>query len=74
MLTSPDTLIRLVRQTSDTNREIPRVLGIDDWAKRKGQSYGTILVDLENHEVVDLLPSGQLSVAWQTAVNKPRRD
>ena len=33
----------------------PRVLGVDDWAKRKGQSYGTILVDLKKHEVVDLL-------------------
>jgi transposase len=28
---------------------------VDDWAKRKGQRYGTILVDLEKHEVVDLL-------------------
>ena len=56
MLTSPDTLIRLVRQTPDTTMETPRVLGIDDWAKRKGQSYGTILVDLEKHKVVDLLP------------------
>ena len=56
MLTSPDTLIRLVRQTPEIAVETPRVLGIDDWAKRKGQSYGTILVDLEKHEVVDLLP------------------
>lgn len=55
MLTSPDTLIRLVRQTPETTVETPRVLGIDDWAKRKGQSYGTILVDLEKHVVVDLL-------------------
>jgi len=55
MLTSPDTLIRLVRQTPETSVETPRVLGIDDWAKRKGQSYGTILVDLEKHVVVDLL-------------------
>lgn len=64
MLTSPDTLIRLVRQTPETSVETPRVLGVDDWAKRKGQSYGTILVDLEKHEVVDLLPersSGSLS-------------
>ncbi len=33
-----------------------RILGIDDWAKKRGQSYGTILVDLENRRVIDLLP------------------
>lgn len=33
-----------------------RVLGIDDFAFRKGDAYGTILVDLERHKVVDLLP------------------
>ena len=32
-----------------------RVLGVDDWAKLKGQSYGTILVDLERRQVIDLL-------------------
>lgn len=55
MPTSPDTLIRLVRGAAEPRRATPRVLGVDDWAKRKGQSYGTILVDLEKHEVVDLL-------------------
>ena len=55
METSPDTLIRLVRNTPESAHETPRVLGVDDWAKRKGQSYGTILVDLERRQVVDLL-------------------
>lgn len=32
------------------------MLGVDDWAMRKGHQYGTILVDLERHTVVDLLP------------------
>jgi transposase len=33
-----------------------RVLGVDDWAWRKRQSYGTMLMDLEQQRVIDLLP------------------
>jgi transposase len=32
------------------------LLTIDDWATRKGQHYGTILIDLERHCVIDILP------------------
>lgn len=53
---SPDTLLRLVKSTPLPQRATPRVLGVDDWAKRKGRNYGSILVNLEAHEVVDLLP------------------
>ena len=47
----------------------PRVLGVDDWAWRKGQRYDTILVDLEQHQVVDLLPdrAPDTLVAWLCA-------
>ncbi len=31
------------------------VVGIDDWAWRRRTRYGTILVDLERHQVIDLL-------------------
>jgi Transposase/zinc-finger of transposase IS204/IS1001/IS1096/IS1165 len=31
------------------------VAGVDDWAWRKGANYGTIIVDLERREVVDVL-------------------
>jgi transposase len=56
MPVSPDTLLRLVVNAKGSQRKTPRVLGVDDWAFRKGQSYGTILMDLETGEVVDLLP------------------
>jgi hypothetical protein len=42
------------------------VLGVDDWAWRKGQRYGTILCDLQLHRIVDLLPerSAPLFSSW----------
>lgn len=56
MRTSGSTLLRLIRRRPETEPGEPRILGIDDWAMKKGQRYGTILVDLEQHRVVDLLP------------------
>ena len=56
MAVSPDTLLRLIRKAPEPEVETPRILGVDDWAKRKGQSYGTILVDLEARKPIDLLP------------------
>jgi transposase len=66
---SPDTLLRIIRHTPQNNHPTPRYLGVDDWAMKKGRKYGTILVDLERHLVVDLLPDRTSDVleAWLKA-------
>lgn len=55
MGTSPATLLRMMRRNTVAERPTPRVLGVDDWAFRKRYRYGTILVDLEQHRIVEVL-------------------
>jgi transposase len=70
ILASGSTLLRQIRRTHkcSTTRS-PRVLGIDDWAWRKGHRYGTILCDLEASKVIDLLPDREANtvVDWLQA-------
>ena len=54
---SDDTVLRRVKgRRRGAIRPEVRVLSVDDWAWRKKQRYGTMLMDLERSQVIDLLP------------------
>ena len=67
--TSRHTLLRLLRRSPTPAANTPRQVGIDDFAWKKGDHYGTILLDLERHCPVDLLAdrSAESVTAWLLA-------
>lgn len=53
---SRSTLIRSIHEREIPAAQAPRIIGLDDWAYRKGLKYGTVLVDMEKRKIIDLLP------------------
>ena len=68
---SDTTILASLKQYAKASSEncagvVVRVAGVDDWAWRKSSHYGTIIVDLERHEVVDVLAdrSAATTACW----------
>lgn len=53
---SATTLLRLIRATALPDPGVPHAIGLAEWAWRRGHRYGTLIVDLTTHRVLDLLP------------------
>ena len=69
---SKDTLLRVVRRRGSPRFVPPTVIGIDDWAWRRNQRYGTLICDLERRRTIALLPDREPATAEAWLSEQPQ--
>lgn len=62
---SSSILIRLIHEQDLAEAAPSEALGIDDWAFKKGINYGTAIVDLKRHKIIDLLADREAATVEQ---------
>ncbi|WP_449457459.1 ISL3 family transposase [Streptomonospora litoralis] len=65
------TLLRQVRATPESPADVPRILGVDDFALRKGHVYGTLLVDAQTRRPVEVLPERSARAVKEWLIQHP---
>jgi transposase len=69
---SNDTLLRVVRRRGCLPFPAPSVVGIDDWAWRRNQRYGTIICYLERRRPITILPDREPATAQAWLAGQPQ--
>ena len=69
---SKDMLLRVIRRRGSPPFVPPAVIGIDDWAWRRNQRYGTLICDLERRRTIALLPDRDPATARAWLSQQPQ--
>jgi transposase len=69
---SKDALLRVIRRRGSARFTPPTVIGIDDWAWKRNQRYGTLICDLERHRTIALLPDREPATAAAWLAGQPQ--